>query len=114
MRVYSTIVYAIGIAFCAALALYPKTAPAQHNHDEGHTDYSEWASSRTWNCCNEKDCGDLNEDEVREVPTGTEVLVKTEDNEPKWCPVTKAHYLTKGKSPDWSKWGAARIIETPG
>jgi hypothetical protein len=28
-RWYCTIVYAIGIAFCAALAIYPKQAPAQ-------------------------------------------------------------------------------------
>jgi hypothetical protein len=72
MKYYSTIVYAIGFAFSVAVALFPKTAPAQHNHDEGHPDYKEWASGRTWNCCNEKDCGDLNDDEVRETPTGTE------------------------------------------
>jgi hypothetical protein len=29
MKYYSAIVYAIGIAFSVALALYPKTAPAQ-------------------------------------------------------------------------------------
>jgi hypothetical protein len=30
MKWYSATVFAIGIAFCAALALYPKPAPAQH------------------------------------------------------------------------------------
>jgi hypothetical protein len=30
MKWYSAIVYAIGIAFNVALALFPKTAPAQH------------------------------------------------------------------------------------
>ena len=29
MKWYSAIVYALGIAFCTALALFPKTAPAQ-------------------------------------------------------------------------------------
>jgi len=70
----------------ALIVLTASPAYAQHNHDEGHPEYREWSSGRTWNCCNEKDCGDLNDDEVRETPTGTEVLVKTKDNAPKWCP----------------------------
>ncbi len=103
MKWYNTIVIGLGIAFCAALVLFPKTAPAQHNHSEGHADYKEWESGRTWNCCNENDCGDINDDEIRETPTGTEVLVQAADNAPKWCPVTKQHFLTHGKSPDWNK-----------
>jgi hypothetical protein len=98
-----TTVASIVIAIAVVIVVGVFKANAQHNHDEGHHDYTEWMSGRTWNCCNEKDCGDLNEDEVRETPTGTEVLVKTEDNEPKWCPVTKQHFLIKGRSPDWSK-----------
>jgi hypothetical protein len=96
----------------ALIVLMASPAYAQHNHDEGHPDYREWASGRTWNCCNEKDCGDLNDDEVRETPTGTEVLVKTKGNAPKWCPVTKQHYLTKGKSPDWNKPHACIVNST--
>ncbi len=75
----------------------------QHNHSEGHPDYLNWASGRTSNCCNEKDCGDLDESEVRETPTGTEVLVHVQGQKEKWCPVLKEHFITKGKSPDWSK-----------
>ncbi len=87
----------------AIVVMFPVAVVAQHNHDEGHHDYKDWASGRTWNCCDEKDCGDLDEDEVRETPQGTEVLVQSPDHEMKWCPVTKEHYLTKGHSPDWSK-----------
>jgi hypothetical protein len=35
MKWYSAIVYAIGIAFSVALALFPKTAPAQHQTYQG-------------------------------------------------------------------------------
>jgi hypothetical protein len=35
MKYYSAIVYAIGIAFSVALALYPKPAPAQHQVETG-------------------------------------------------------------------------------
>jgi hypothetical protein len=103
MKYYHAIVYAIGIAFSVALALYPKPAPAQHNHSEGHPDYQEWASGKTTNCCNDEDFGDLNEDEVRETPMGTEVFVHARAREPQWCPVKPEHYIIKGKSPDWGK-----------
>jgi len=42
---------------------------AQHAHDQGHYDYSSWASKKTGNCCNDnndnKDYGFLNADEVK-------------------------------------------------
>jgi hypothetical protein len=103
MKVYNAIVFALGLAFCAALALYPKTAPAQHNHPDGHSEYENWQSGVTDNCCNNKDCGFLKDDEVRETPQGTEVFVHVPDQEPKWCPVQRLHYITRGKSPDWNR-----------
>ncbi len=86
---------------------------AQHaGHDQGHYEYKEWSSLRTWNCCDDKDCNFLNEDEVRETPVGTEILVKAKDHEPTWCPVKKEHFLTHGKSPDWNKPHACVITST--
>jgi len=82
----------------AIVVMFPLTVVAQHNHSEGHPDYSTWESKKTSNCCSDQDCGDLNEDEIRETPTGTEVIVKGG-----WCPVKPEHYLIKGKSPDWNK-----------
>ncbi len=75
------------------------TAPAlaQHNHERGHADYQSWASGRTGNCCNNQDCGTLNDDEVREGPGGTEIKIDGE-----WCPVLREHYIVRGKSPDWN------------
>jgi hypothetical protein len=65
----------------------PYIIRVQHNHDEGHPDYQDWASGKTSNCCNEKDCGDLDESEVRETPAGTEVFVHVPGQPQKWCPV---------------------------
>jgi hypothetical protein len=103
MKWFNIIVCTIGFAFSVAVALYPKPALAQHNHSEGHPDYQSWASGRTEYCCNEEDCGDLNEDEVREGVSGKEVLVHARTHEPTWCPVRPEHYIIKGKSPDWGK-----------
>jgi hypothetical protein len=70
---------------------------AQHNHDEGHLDHSQWRSGRTINCCNSEDCGFLRDDEWRHGKEGDEIKIQG-----KWCPVKPTHYITEGKSPDWS------------
>jgi hypothetical protein len=106
MKYYNVIVYAIGIAFSIAIALYPKPAPAQSVHErhaQGHDEYLNWSSERTEYCCNSDDCHFLNDDEVRETPVGKEVLVHARTHEPTWCPVKPEHYIIKGKSPDWNK-----------
>lgn len=85
-------------------ALCPLTAAAQHNHSEGHPDYLSWESKKTTNCCSDQDCGDLNENEIRETATGTEVWVTSASEATgRFCPVQPEHYLTKGRSPDWNK-----------
>jgi hypothetical protein len=71
---------------------------AQHNHAQGHADYSLWASRKTENCCNNQDCGELQSDEWRETNEGTEVKILGQ-----WCPVMPEHLIIRGKSPDWSK-----------
>jgi hypothetical protein len=86
----------LAVGFACIVGIWK--ANAQHNHDEGHPDYQNWASGKTSNCCNDKDCGDLNEDETREGDKGTKVLILK-----KWCPVKAEHYIIKGKSPDWNK-----------
>lgn len=78
-------------------------AQAQHNHAQGHGEYQNWSSRKTANCCNDRDCGILSDHEIRETPTGTEVLIGGE-----WCPVLPEHRLIRGKSPDWS-WAHACI-----
>lgn len=73
-------------------------AQAQQHHAAGHNDYSGWSSEKTANCCNNEDCGDLEDTQWRATPTGDQILIKG-----KWCPIEKKHYTTKGKSPDWRK-----------
>jgi hypothetical protein len=73
-------------------------AAAQHQHAQGHGEYQDWASQKTGNCCNNDDCGTLDDPEVRETTTGTEIAIDGQ-----WCPVTPQHYIIKGKSPDWTK-----------
>lgn len=81
----------------AALLLWSGCALAQHNHGAGHGEYQGWSSRKTANCCDNRDCGSLRDDEVRETETGTQVLIAGQ-----WCPVLQMHRLVKGKSPDWS------------
>lgn len=86
------------IALLGWTIAFTTLARAQEHHAQGHADYSNWASQKTTNCCNNEDCGDLTADQWREVPTGKEIVIKG-----KWCPVKPEHYITKGKSPDWNK-----------
>ena len=71
---------------------------AQHNHAQGHPDYSLWASRKTEHCCNNQDCGELRPDEWRETNEGAEIKIRGQ-----WCPVLPEHFIIRGKSPDWSK-----------
>lgn len=82
------------------LMLLIEPAIAQHNHDAGHDEYRKWKSQRApHSCCNEEDCSEIEDAEVRETATGTQVRIDGE-----WCPVLREHYLIPGtgKSPNWS------------
>lgn len=81
----------------ALLILFPLSASAQHNHAQGHSEYQNWSSRKTGNCCNDQDCGSIRDSDVRQNSTGAEVKIDGE-----WCPVQAQHYLTRGKSPDWA------------
>jgi hypothetical protein len=75
-------------------------ALAQHNHSDGHDVYRTWKSPRApQSCCNEQDCSGIDDSEVRQTATGTQVRIDGE-----WCPVLSIHYLIpgSGKSPDWA------------
>lgn len=72
--------------------------PFYQSHAAGHNDYVNWASRKTANCCNNQDCGELADENWRKTNEGVEIKIDGE-----WCPVLPEHYLTKGKSPNWSK-----------
>lgn len=80
---------------------------AQHNHERYHSDYENWSSRKTANCCNNQDCGSLSDNEVRQDANGTSVLIAGQ-----WCPVLPIHLLTRGKSPDWTA-GHACVRKNP-
>lgn len=87
-----------GFLFGCGAGLFVTTARAQHNHAAGHSDYKDWASERTDNCCDDRDCGALEDGEWRESAAGTEVKI-----EGQWCPVLRQHWIKRGRSPDWNK-----------
>lgn len=86
--------------FATLLLVLVSAAPAlaQHNHGAGHNDYKGWATPTIADCCNNRDCGSMHDDDVRDSAKGTEIKI-----EGQWCPVLPKHYITKGKSPDWNK-----------
>jgi hypothetical protein len=91
--------YWIVLCLCALFScVLAGPAFAQHDHARGHNEYQNWASKKTGNCCDDRDCGILNDDQVRETTTGPEVKVRG-----KWCRVLPEHFIIKGKSPDWNK-----------
>ena len=94
-----TALFWIALCLCAlASCVLADPTLAQHDHARGHSEYQNWASRKTGNCCDDKDCGILDDDQVRETRTGPEVKVRG-----KWCPVLPEHFIIKGKSPDWNK-----------
>jgi hypothetical protein len=58
------------------LVFFQTGAIAQHNHDEGHLEYSQWQSQRTMNCSNSDDCGFLKDDEWRQGAEGDEIKIR--------------------------------------
>jgi hypothetical protein len=93
--------WAVAIAVClAGWSIFlggQYIARAQHNHSQGHDEYKSWSSRKVANCCSDRDCSGLAENEVREDASGTQVLILGQ-----WCPVLREHYIVRGKSPDWN------------
>ncbi len=85
------------INFLSVLAIRHKIRSSTQPRS-GHNEYTTWASHKADNCCNNMDCGVLNDDEWRETTEGTEINISGQ-----WCPVRPEHFIIRGKSPDWSK-----------
>ncbi len=81
----------------AALAMFLlcSQASAQHEHAAGHSDYFNWASKKTGNCCNNQDCHGIGNEEWRETENGLEIKIMDV-----WCRVKQEHFTLQGKSPD--------------
>jgi len=72
------------------------SALAQHNHTQHHASYQSWVNKDGKGCCNDRDCGELADQDERNTATGTEVRI-----EGQWCPVLTYHYLKSGNAPNW-------------
>lgn len=72
-------------------------AAAQEHHERHHATYQSWVNGEGRNCCNDQDCGELPDADLRTSKDGYEVRI-----EGKWCPVLPHHYLKKGNAPNWS------------
>lgn len=79
------------------IALFAIPAKSQNHHQRGHSEYLQWQSGKTVNCCGGQDCGTLEAGEWADDRFGAWVRI-----EGQWCPVLRQHYLTRGKSPDWN------------
>lgn len=86
-------------ATALALASVLLTAPAgaQHNHDAGHPEYRNWVNGNGIGCCNNHDCGEVDDADVRQGAAAVEVRVDGE-----WCPVEPWMYLRGGNAPNWA------------
>jgi len=94
VTVYLTIVALVIILIMWAAI---RNAAAQVEHVLGHNEYQNWSSRKTAYCCNNFDCGRLEDDHIRDGSDGSEVRIGGE-----WCPVRPEHYVVRGRSPDLS------------
>jgi hypothetical protein len=72
-------------------------AVAQEHHAAGHPYYSNWVNQKGTGCCNNQDCGEIADSDVREDGNATEVRIDGE-----WCTVQSWMYLKAGNAPNWS------------
>lgn len=82
---------------CFALVVIARPSAAQHNHDLNHGSYQNWVNKQDKGCCNNQDCGEVADEDVRE--NGPAYEVKIEGN---WCEVKPWMYLKTGNAPNWS------------
>lgn len=94
----------VKIAMLLLVVAFPLGAMAQHNHAAGHDAYSKWKNLEDFMCCNNNDCGALDEVQERMVNGRTEVFVGFGTEKKEWCPVDEKKHSLKGKftSPDYS------------
>jgi len=92
------IVFLVAELFLGLSSLPMWAQDMEHRHALGHGEYTDWASKKTNNCCNNEDCHYLTESDFRETADGTELKVGN-----KWCPVKEEHFVIRGRSPDWSR-----------
>jgi hypothetical protein len=64
---------------------------------QAHDGYQNWKNRENVGCCNDHDCGPIDDQDTSTKGGKLEVRV-----EGTWCPVEAKHYLSQGNAPDWS------------
>jgi hypothetical protein len=85
-----------------AFLLCCSVAHAQENHDLYHSEYQHWYNKLGEECCGRRDCGTLEDKDVRIIDGHYYVHLKGT-----WC-VIPEHTFVKRKSPDWSHYHFCR------
>jgi hypothetical protein len=91
---FMAMLVAVGVA---AGLMTCQVAHAQQNHDAGHPQYSNWLNQDNSWCCNNQDCGTIEDEQYRESSGQIEVQI-----EGTWCPIRPWMYLKTGNVPDAS------------
>jgi hypothetical protein len=85
-------VAAIILSFAIPVGL---PANAQHNHAQGHDVYRNWVNQQDTGCCNNQDCGEIDDQDVKDDGSTVEVRIEGE-----WCVIRPWMYTKKGNAPN--------------
>jgi hypothetical protein len=87
----------IRLALTGGLWAIVDPAYAQQHHELGHAYYRNWVNQQGTGCCNNQDCGELADTDVKEDREVTEVRIEGE-----WCRIQPWMYLKAGNAPNWA------------
>lgn len=86
---------AVILSFAIAVAVGVASAHAQHNHAQGHEEYRNWVNQQDTGCCNNQDCGEIDDKDVKDDGRNVEVRIEGE-----WCTIHSWMYTKKGNAPN--------------
>lgn len=85
--------------------IFINVAFAQIGHDLYHSTYMNWTNNAGQGCCNNRDCGIVQDEDVQTINGMLHVFIRGVGGavgQSSWCPVRIQHYLKSGNAPDWS------------
>jgi hypothetical protein len=92
------VIRALGILLFFAILLWlysMANAEAQEHHERHHAYYQNWVNRNDLGCCDNRDCGELSDDDERTTNGKLEVRILG-----RWCEVKPWHYLKRGNAPN--------------
>lgn len=95
--ILAPLVMRLPFAILAATLLLASASLAQQRHEVGHPQYRNWVNQKEISCCNDNDCGEINDADVRAFGDETQVRIDGQ-----WCPIQSWMYLKSGNAPNWA------------